>query len=160
MSNSSGISACVMSSEYFTRTSLYLVRLKVFEWIKFLRIHLHQIQGNGAGRNFITASHHFERPPHKSFLCICEKSITFPAMASNFFFTRFWKSRFWSSNVKVATCKSSVEGAGRRTEFARGAAERSVHSLYTLLPKVKSKKYAYGLFRRFPTGFWDRGFSL
>ena len=45
-----------MSSEYFTRTSLYLVRLKIFEWIKLLRRHLHQIQGNGAGRNFITAS--------------------------------------------------------------------------------------------------------
>ena len=29
---------CVMSSEYFTRTSLYLVRLKIFEW-KFLRLH-------------------------------------------------------------------------------------------------------------------------
>ena len=50
----SSISACVMSSEYFTRT-LYLVRLKTFEWIKFLRRHLHQIQENGAGRNFITA---------------------------------------------------------------------------------------------------------
>ena len=50
-----GISACVMS-RYFTRTSLYLVRLKIFEWIKFLRRHLHQIQENGAGRNFITAS--------------------------------------------------------------------------------------------------------
>ena len=52
----SGISACVMSSEYFTRTSLYLVRLKIFEWIKLLRSHLHQFQENGAGRNFITAS--------------------------------------------------------------------------------------------------------
>ena len=52
----SSISACVMSSEYFTRTSLYLVRLKIFEWIKFLRRHLHQIQENGAGRNFLTAS--------------------------------------------------------------------------------------------------------
>ena len=30
-----------MSREYFTRTSLYL---KIFEWIKFLRGHLHQIQ--------------------------------------------------------------------------------------------------------------------
>ena len=49
-------SACVMSSEYFTRTSLYLVRLKIFEWIKFLRRHLHQIQENRAGRNLITAS--------------------------------------------------------------------------------------------------------
>ena len=49
-------SACVMSSEYFTRTSLYLVILKIFEWIKFLRRYLHQIQENGAGRNFITAS--------------------------------------------------------------------------------------------------------
>ena len=38
----SGISACVMSSEYFTRTSLYLVRLEIFEWIKLLRRHLHQ----------------------------------------------------------------------------------------------------------------------
>ena len=32
----SGISACVMSSEYFTRTPLYLVRLEIFEWIKLL----------------------------------------------------------------------------------------------------------------------------
>ena len=52
----SGISACVMSREYFTRTSLYLVRLEIFEWIKLLRRHLHQFQENGAGRNFITAS--------------------------------------------------------------------------------------------------------
>ena len=52
----SGISACAMSSEYFTRTSLYLVRLEIFEWIKLLRRHLHQFQENGAGRNFITAS--------------------------------------------------------------------------------------------------------
>ena len=52
----SGVSACVMSSEYFTRTSLYLVRLEIFEWIKLLRRHLHQFQENGAGRNFITAS--------------------------------------------------------------------------------------------------------
>ena len=50
------IPVCAMSSEYFTRTSLYLVRLKIFEWIKFLRRHLHQIQGNWAGRNFVTAS--------------------------------------------------------------------------------------------------------
>ena len=49
-------SACVMSSEYFTRTSLYLIRLEIFEWIKLLRRHLHQFQENGAGRNFITAS--------------------------------------------------------------------------------------------------------
>ena len=47
-------SACLMSSEYFTRTSLYFVRLEIFEWIK-LR-HLHQFQENGAGRNFMTAS--------------------------------------------------------------------------------------------------------
>ena len=52
----SGISACVMRSEYFTRTSLYLVRMEIFEWIKLLRRHLHQFQENGAGRNFITAS--------------------------------------------------------------------------------------------------------
>ena len=52
----SGISACVMSSEYFTRTSLYFVRLKISEWIKILRRHLHQIQENWAARNFITAS--------------------------------------------------------------------------------------------------------
>ena len=52
----SGISACVMSSECFTWTSLYLVRLKILEWIKFLRRGLHQIQENWAGRNFITAS--------------------------------------------------------------------------------------------------------
>ena len=38
--------ACVMSSEYFKRTSLYLVSLKIFEWIKLLRRHLHQTQGN------------------------------------------------------------------------------------------------------------------
>ena len=35
-----GIPACVMSCEYFTRTSLYLVRLNIFEWIKFVRKHL------------------------------------------------------------------------------------------------------------------------
>ena len=50
-----GIPACVMSSEYFKRTSLYLVRLQIFEWIKFLRGHLHQIQGNWDDRNFLTA---------------------------------------------------------------------------------------------------------
>ena len=49
------IPACVMSSEYFKRTSLYLVRLQIFEWIKFLRGHLHQIQGNWDDRNFLTA---------------------------------------------------------------------------------------------------------
>ena len=38
------------------RTSLYLVRLKICEWIKLLPRHLHQIQGDWAGRNFITAS--------------------------------------------------------------------------------------------------------
>ena len=35
---------------------LYLVRLKIFEWIKILRRHLHQIQGNWAGRSFVTES--------------------------------------------------------------------------------------------------------
>ena len=45
-----------MSSEYFKGTSLYLVRLKTFEWIKCLRRHLHQIQGNRACRNFVTKS--------------------------------------------------------------------------------------------------------
>ena len=30
------ISACVMSSEYLMRTSLYQVRLKIFEWIFLL----------------------------------------------------------------------------------------------------------------------------
>ena len=44
-----------MSSENFTRTSLYLVRLKIFEWVKLHKRHLHQIQGNLAGRNFVTA---------------------------------------------------------------------------------------------------------
>ena len=29
---------------------------EIFEWLKFLRRHLHPIQGNWAGRNFITAS--------------------------------------------------------------------------------------------------------
>ena len=43
-----------MSCENSTRTSLYLVRLKIFEWVKFHRKHLHQIQGNFAGRNFVT----------------------------------------------------------------------------------------------------------
>ena len=52
----SGIFACVMSSEHFTITSLYLVRLEIFEWIKLVRRHLHQFQENGACRNFITAS--------------------------------------------------------------------------------------------------------
>ena len=42
-----GIPVCVMSSEYFKRTSLHLVRLKIFEWIN---------QGNWAGRNFVTKS--------------------------------------------------------------------------------------------------------
>ena len=45
-----------MSSEYFKRTSLHLVRLKIFEWIKFLRRYLQQIQGTRAGRNFVTES--------------------------------------------------------------------------------------------------------
>ena len=45
-----------MSSEYFTRTSLYLVRLKTFEWMNFLSRHLHQIQANWASRNFVTES--------------------------------------------------------------------------------------------------------
>ena len=52
-----GISACVMSSEYVTRTSLYLDRLKIFEWVKCLRRPLHQIQENWAVRNFLTASY-------------------------------------------------------------------------------------------------------
>ena len=30
-------SKCIMSSEYFMITSLYLVRLKIFHWIKFLQ---------------------------------------------------------------------------------------------------------------------------
>ena len=47
--------SCVMSSKYFRRTSLYLVRLKIFERVEFHRRHLHQIQGNWAGRNFVTA---------------------------------------------------------------------------------------------------------
>ena len=51
-----GISTCVRSSEYVTRTSLYLDRLKIFEWVKFLRRHLHQMQENWAVRNFLTAS--------------------------------------------------------------------------------------------------------
>ena len=41
-----GIPAHVLSSEYFTRTSLYLVSLKIFEWMKFRRRRLHQFQGN------------------------------------------------------------------------------------------------------------------
>ena len=31
-------------------------QIEIFEWLKLLRRHLHQIQGNWAGRNFITAS--------------------------------------------------------------------------------------------------------
>ena len=38
------------TSVKFTRTSLYLVRLKIFEWIK---LHLHQIQRNWGGRNVV-----------------------------------------------------------------------------------------------------------
>ena len=45
------IPACVMSSDYFTRFSLYLV-IKIFERIKLHRKHLHQIQGNLGVRNF------------------------------------------------------------------------------------------------------------
>ena len=67
-----GIPACGMSSEYFTRTSLYLVRLKIFEWIKFLRRHLRQIQGNYGGRNFITASRVNSRLIHYT----CKNQIT------------------------------------------------------------------------------------
>ena len=56
------ISACAMSSEYFTRTSLYLIRLKIFQWIKFLRRRSNQIQGNWAGRNVLTAWRMNSRP--------------------------------------------------------------------------------------------------
>ena len=45
-----------MSSEYFKRNSLYLVRLKIFSWLKLFGGHLHQILGKWAGRNLITAS--------------------------------------------------------------------------------------------------------
>ena len=37
------IPACVMSREYFTRTSLYLVRLKISEWTTLHWRHSHQI---------------------------------------------------------------------------------------------------------------------
>ena len=46
-----------MSSEYFTRTSLYLVRLKIFEWIKLPRRHLHQLRETEWAENFTTALH-------------------------------------------------------------------------------------------------------
>ena len=49
------ILACVMSREYFTRTSLYLVRLKISEWTTLLWRHLHQILVKQASRNLITA---------------------------------------------------------------------------------------------------------
>ena len=39
-----------MSSEYVTRTSLHLDRLKILEWMKFLKRHF--IQRNCASRNF------------------------------------------------------------------------------------------------------------
>ena len=48
----SGISACVMSSEHFTRTSLYLVRLEIFEWISFLEdiyINFRKMAASSAG---------------------------------------------------------------------------------------------------------------
>ena len=38
------------------RISRYLVRLKILEWIKLLRRHLHQIRGNWTRGNFITNS--------------------------------------------------------------------------------------------------------
>ena len=43
MSNSDWHLCMLNGSEYFTRTSQYLVRLKILEWIEFLRRHLHQI---------------------------------------------------------------------------------------------------------------------
>ena len=50
-----GIPACVMSSEYFTRTSLYLVRFEDL-WVDKIALKtLTSIQGNWAGRNVITA---------------------------------------------------------------------------------------------------------
>ena len=45
-----------MSCENSTRTSLYLVKLKIFEWVKFQRKHLHQIHGHLASGNFVTDS--------------------------------------------------------------------------------------------------------
>ena len=47
-----------MDSEYFMITiiMIYLVRFKIFEWIKLLQRNSHQIPGNRAGRNFITTS--------------------------------------------------------------------------------------------------------
>ena len=44
-----GIPVCVMTNGYFTRNSLYLIRLRIFERLKLLRRQLHQIQGNWAG---------------------------------------------------------------------------------------------------------------
>ena len=41
-----------MSSEFFRRISPHLDRFKIFEWIKLLRRHLHQIEGKWASRTF------------------------------------------------------------------------------------------------------------
>ena len=56
------IPACMMSSEYFTITYLCLIKLLIFESSKtLLWRHLHQIWGNRASRNFITASRVYSR---------------------------------------------------------------------------------------------------
>ena len=49
-----------MSSEYFTRTSLHLVRLKIIEWIKCLEIY---VKFRETGRNFLSnPSFNFRSP--------------------------------------------------------------------------------------------------
>ena len=52
--------ACIMNSEFFAITPLYLVRLKNLWMDKIILLtfkrHLHQIQGNWAGRNFMSSS--------------------------------------------------------------------------------------------------------
>ena len=50
------ISACVTSSEFLATTSQFLVGLKNLWMDEMLWKHLHQIQENWAGRNFITSS--------------------------------------------------------------------------------------------------------
>ena len=91
-----GIPACAMSSEYFTRTSLYLVRLKIFEWIKFVRRHLHQIQGNWAGRNFVT-----ELRVNSQLITNAEMNLKSTTTGLRF----FW---FFSSTIKHQHLKFSV----------------------------------------------------
>ena len=104
-----GIPVCVMSCEYFTRTSLYLVRLKMFKWIKFVRRHLHQIQANWVGRDFITASREnsrlitHARMRRKFFFCLggCRGEGVFVATTKLHFKILSQAFILWSNSTKV-----------------------------------------------------------